>query len=570
MVDPVEQYCNDVLAGKIVAGKKIKQACKRHLNDLKKQRTKEFPYYYDPVETQKAIALIELLPKHDGGVLKMLPFQKFIIGSLYGWREVGTGYRRFRQAYISMSRKNGKTYLASGMAVNTLIGERLPERNRSIMFVANSAQQSRLGFDMMSDELAQASKKSSYIRKRVKIQKQAITDRESASKAVALASNTQSLDGMAGTLIIYDEYHAAKTRDVYNVMKSGQAQEPNALLAIISTAGVSPNVPMNDDYKRLSKVLTGKEKADRYFMAVWELDNKKEIYDQSKWEKANPIFADPLQRKVMTESIQGDVDEALEIGNIAPVLVKSFNMWQNASTNSYLSIADWQLGTLKDTPDINGRDCYVGLDLSRSNDLTAVSWLIPTGNEKFYVDAYAFVATHYGIRNKIKTDGVDYIALARKNECELTNLEDGTIDYRRVAEYIREYVGEHDLVVKGVCYDPYRMQVIEQDLLDQGLPLIKINQWPKILSAPTLMFKDQLLKGNIVHPDNKLLEYNVNNAVMKFDSNNNVILDKTKNSNKIDEVASIINTFVAGYDYYTKQERSKKLNEYYESGNFSF
>ncbi|AMV60123.1 prophage Lp3 protein 15, terminase large subunit [Pediococcus damnosus] len=570
MVDSAKEYCEKVLSGEIVAGKKIKQACQRHLNDLKKQRTKDFPYYFDVKQAQQAISLIELLPRHDGEKLKMLLFQKFILASIYGWREVETGYRRFRQAYISLARKNGKTYLASGMAVNTLIGEKLPKRNRSIYFVANSAKQSRLGFDMMSDGLQQVRKKYPYMRKRIKVQKQAITDLESGSKATALASKTNSMDGLAGTLIIYDEYHAAKTREVYNVMKSGQAQEPNALLTIISTAGTSPNVPMHDDYLRLSKVLNGKAKDDRYFIAIWELDDKKEVYDQSKWEKANPIFADPDIKQTMTESIQGDVDEATQIGNLAPVLVKSFNMWENANTNAYISLNDWKKHEIEKEPDLNNKEILFGLDLSVTGDLTAVSWLVPIGNNKFYVDSHAFVAKVFGLDQKSKTDGVDYRALAQAGECTITDEEDGTINYKQVFNYMREKVGNYNWIVKGVCYDPWRMSYMKDDLNMAGYPMIEVRQYQKFLSIPTTRFKQDLLKGNIVHTSNKLLGYNVNNAVLEYDSKNNPIISKTKHSNKIDEIASLINAYAVGYDYYEKQRKDKADNEFYSSDDFGF
>ncbi|AEV94895.1 terminase large subunit [Pediococcus claussenii] len=569
MIDSVKEYCLDVLANKIVAGQKIKQACQRHLDDLEKQSSKEFPYYFDIGQAEKAIKLIEMLPKTDGTSLKMLPFQKFIVGSLYGWREDGTGYRRFRQAYISMARKNGKTFLASGMAVNTLLGEKLPAKNRQIMFVANSSGQAHLGYDMLSSSLNQIRKQSKYIRDRVKVQKQAITDLNSDSKAVVLASDTKSLDGMAGTLIVYDEFHKSKTREVYNVMKSGQVKEPNALLTIISTSGLDLNVPMYQEYQTLSKVLAGKSKADQYFVAIWELDDKEEVFEQSKWEKANPLFGDEDVRKQMTTSIQSDVDLAVEQGNLTPVLVKNFNMWEQARSDSYIAVEDWNKG-LSSELDIHNRDVYFGVDLSKSSDLTAVSWLIPTQNGRFYVDSHAFVATKYGLDHKIKTDGIDYRSLERKGECSITKLESGVIDYDDVFNFMREMVGKYNLVVKGVCYDPWSFDYLLPDFEKAGYPLIEIRQGVKTLGIPTKRFKEELIKGNIKHSDNKLLAFNVNNAILKYDINNNPMIDKAKASNKIDEVGALMNAYTAGMNYFDEQEASKANNEFYESEEFSF
>ncbi|WP_353990030.1 terminase TerL endonuclease subunit [Pediococcus argentinicus] len=569
MTDAVTKYCKDVVAGNVMAGKKLIQACQRHLDDLQKQNTKSFPFYYDVEQANKAITLIEMLPKTDGTILKMLPFQKFIVGSLYGWREQGTGYRRFRQAYISMARKNGKTYIASGMAVNTLLGEKIPARNRQIMFVANSSAQAHLGYNMISSGLRQVRKQSKYIRDRVRVQKQAITDLDTDSSVVALASDTTSLDGLAGSLIVYDEFHASKTRDVYNVMKSGQSQEPNALLAIISTSGLDPNAPMSQEYEMLSKVLDGKQKADRYFVAIWELDDKEEVFDQSKWEKANPLFADPTVRKTMTTSIQADVDLAVEQNNLTPVLVKNFNRWEQAREDSYISIDDWNNATT-DKVDIRNHDVYFGVDLSKSSDLTAVSWLIPLKNGKFYANSHAFVATKYGLDQKIKTDGVDYRSLERKGECTITTLDSGVIDYDSIFEFIRTMVGEYNLVVKGVCYDPWSFDYLLPKFEEAGYPLIEIRQGVKTLGIPTKRFKEELLKGNIKHPDNSLLAYNVNNAILKYDINNNPMIDKSKASNKIDEIAALMNAYVAGMNYFEEREANKADNDFYTSEEFSF
>ena len=281
-------YVDDVLNGKIKACRKIQLACQRHVNDLERSKSADFPFYYDQDMADKAIRFIELLPKTDGSPLTMQPFQRFIIASLYGWREKETGNRRFDRAFISMARKSGKTYLASGMAALGLLMEKEPAMNRQVLFVSNALKQAKLGYNMLSSELRQIRQQSKAMRKRIKVQKQAITDNLTGSTAVALASDTGTLDGYAGTTIILDEWHEAKDRKVYNVLKSGQANEPNSLLAVVSTSGLNLNVPMHDEYLMLNDVLNGKIKADRYFVAIWELDDREEVYDEANWIKANP------------------------------------------------------------------------------------------------------------------------------------------------------------------------------------------------------------------------------------------------------------------------------------------
>ena len=284
------KYVDDVLSGKIVAGKKIRLACERYKRDLERSKSADFPYYYDEKMARKACQFVQMLPLTDGGKFHLAEYQEWIVSELYGWRVKETGERRYTQGMVSMARKSGKTYLAASLAAIGLMMENKPAKNRQVLFVSNALKQAKLGYNMLSSSLRQVQKTSRLVRHRVKVQKERITDLPTDSFATALASDTNTLDGYAGTTIILDEYAAAKDRKVYDVLKSGQAQEPNSLLLIISTSGLDLNVPMYAEYKMLSDVLAGKKQADRYFIAIWELDDRKEVTKPKTWIKANPIF----------------------------------------------------------------------------------------------------------------------------------------------------------------------------------------------------------------------------------------------------------------------------------------
>ncbi|MGA3439383.1 terminase large subunit [Lactiplantibacillus plantarum] len=558
------EYVDQVLSGQVLAGQKIKWACERFKRDLSRSKEDSFPFYYDEDKAAQAVKFIELMPKTDGSKLTMQPFQKWIISELYGWREKATGNRRYDRAFISMARKNGKTYLASGMAANGLLRERQPARNRQVLFVSNALKQAKLGYDMLSSGLRQVRKQSKYMRQRIKVQKQAITDLETDSQALALASDTSTLDGYAGTTVILDEWHEAKDRKVYNVLKSGQAQEDNSLLAVISTSGLNLNVPMHAEYDMLTDVLKGKTEADRYFVAIWELDDREEVYDQANWIKANPLFSEPHVKQRMTEKIQADVDLAIKQNNLIPVLVKNFNMWLQASEDSYISADDWAAGKLAKVPDLHNRDAYIGIDLSKSNDLTAVSWLIPIGNGQFYCDSHSFVGTKYGLDSKIKRDGIDYRSMERAGECSITRLDSGIIDYDELFDFVQKLVGKYNWKVKAVAYDPYNAQTLITKFEKLSYPLFEVRQGTKTLNIPTRNFRDQLYDDKIKHNGNKILVYAVNNAILKV-LNNGWQLDKARNSNRIDPIAALINAFVAGMDYYQESEDQQHAEDYYKT-----
>jgi phage terminase large subunit-like protein len=568
-MDKAVKYAEQVLSGKILANKKIKLACQRFKNELAKQKTKEFPYHYNSELAERVYKFIELLPTTDGKPLKLELFQCFILGNLYGWRLDSDDSRRFTRALLSFARKSGKTFIIACMGVVELLMEKEPARNRQILFTANGAKQAHLAFDMMTDQLNFIRNKSVYMRQRVKINKQRIADLESNSFAVPLATEHKpSIDGFDPSLAVIDEMHESKNSNILNSLKSGQVLNPNSLLAIISTAGYNLNSPFKKECDYAADILTGKQKADRYFVVIYSLDGKEEIYKPDMWIKANPLMSNDKLKKTMVEKIKSDLDIAVAQGKLNDVLVKNMNMFTQAKENSYISAEDWESAKMR-KPDLKNRDVHIGIDLSKSNDLTAVSWLVPIGNGRFYCDSHSFVGTKYGLENKIKRDGIDYVSMEKAGECSITRLDSGIIDYDSLVEYVQNLIGKYNWTVKAIAYDPYNAQTVITKFEKLNYPLFEVRQGTKTLNIPTRNFRDLLFDGKIKHSGNKILAYAVNNAIIKID-NNGWQLDKDKNSNRIDPIAALINAYVAAMNYYDNEEESKAKNEYYETATSLF
>ncbi|GFK25218.1 phage terminase large subunit [Tetragenococcus halophilus] len=563
----MNNYIEKVLSGELVAPEKIKNACQRHINDLERSKSEDFPYIFDEKQANKAIQFMELLPGTDGNTIKMLGFQKFIIGSLYGWRTKQGDLRRFNRALISMSRKNSKTYLASGIGANALIMEKEPAEGRQVLFTANSTKQARIGYDMLVNSLQAVSSKSKFMRQQLKIMQSKIVHKPSNSFAMALASETNTLDGFGATVAIRDEAHEAKTRKVENVLKSGMMNQKNGLLATITTAGLDLNVPLYEDYLLADRILKGLEEADRYFIAIWELDNEKEIHEQENWIKANPIFESEEIKKTMISAIQDDVQLALKQDNLNAVLVKNFNLWRQASEDSYLPAKDWNAVEVQPQP-IKGNPVYIGIDLSKTDDLTSVSWIVPVEG-KLYCDSHSFVATKYGLESKEKKDGLNYRKLEQEGECSITQLESGIVDYEQVFEFIQSLIEENELDLQGICYDPFNANSIISMAEKENYPMLEVRQGTRTLNVPTRTFREQVFAGNIVHPKNTILTHAVNNALTKED-NNGIQINKAKNSNKIDPIAALMNAYVFAMNHYENQERRVADNEFYKSDAFTF
>lgn len=566
------RYVEDVLTGKIVVGRKIKLACQRFKSDLKRSKNDEdFPYYYDENMARKACKFVQMLPLTNGGKFRLAEYQEWIVSELYGWRVKETGERRYTQGMVSMARKSGKTYLAASLAAIGLMMENKPAKNRQVLFVSNALKQAKLGYDMLSSSLRQVQKSSRLIRHRIKVQKERITDLPTDSFATALASDTNTLDGYAGTTIILDEYAAAKDRKVYDVLKSGQAQEPNSLLLIISTSGLDLNAPMYAEYQMLSDVLAGKKQADRYFIAIWELDDRKEVTKPKTWIKANPIFEIPSIKQRMAPKIKDDVNLGIAQDDLIPVLTKNFNMWLQAAENSYISVDDWDKAEIQ-KPNTAGCDVYIGFDMSKTNDLTAISWIIPIDG-RFYVDSHSFVGTKYGLDQKIKRDGFDYRIGEKRKECSITTLDSGVIDIDAVFDYLQNLINVNQWNVKAICYDPWNFNNIiakcERDF--PQIPLIEIRQGTLTLNVPTREFRDNLFQRKIIHSDNRLLRYSMINARIKEDNNGWQLQKKSRNSNsRIDPAAALMNAYVIARKYFSEHEQVTNANDYYTSDQFTF
>ncbi|MBS0953404.1 terminase large subunit domain-containing protein, partial [Lactiplantibacillus plantarum] len=307
MTDYVLDYCNAVLSGELVANEKIKLACKRELSDRKRiDNDDNFNYYFDNKQALKAIKFMSLIPKTDGTKLEMALFQKWIIGELYGWREKGTGNRRYNKAFISMARKNSKTYVASCIAIASLLLENKPAKNRQILFVSNALKQAKIGYEMASSELRQVVKLSPALRSTLDIKKKQITKLDDDSFIVPVAGKAETLDGFNPTTAIIDEYHQASNHAIYNVLKSGMGQQKNGLLCIISTSGFNLKGAMFDDYQVMADILNGKQENSRQFIGVWELDDREEVNDPDCWIKANPLFEVPAVKQLMAENLSND------------------------------------------------------------------------------------------------------------------------------------------------------------------------------------------------------------------------------------------------------------------------
>lgn len=553
-IDWALEYCSKVLRGDLIASRKIKQACQRHLDDLKRIANDDFLYKYSVKRANTVIRFIEMLPDiKTGNPNPLALFQKFIISMLYGWREKEKPVRRFHKAYISMARKNGKTILVSGIGSYEFLFGKNPEYSRQIYCTANSKDQAKIAFSMVVKQLNKVMERSELIRNRVRKVREELTDEGSYSVLRPLSKDTGSIDGFEPLVGILDEYHASKTTEMMEVLESGQMLLENALTLIISTAGFDLNAPMYTvEYPYITQILNGDRQDDNYFAFVAEQDSEDEVHDIKLWIKSNPLMEVEEMQPILEKNIKKKLDEAIAKDEINPTLTKNFNMWRASSTTSYINEADWK--ATEQTVDIMGSDVYIGIDLSRVDDLSAVSFIFPIGEEKFHSNSHAFVATKGSLEAKIKRDKIDYRKLERQGYCSITKLESGIIDFNQIIDYIIHYAEENDLTIKAICYDPYNSQMFLAEIENRQLPweLFEVRQGVKTLNDPTKDYRLQIYDRKMSHAVNPLLDIAVHNAVLKED-NDTIMINKRLNREKIDPIVAMMDAHTEAMYYYKNE-----------------
>ena len=572
MIDHVQKYIDAVESGDILVCEKIQMAIDRHKKDIERSKRDDFPYYYEPKYTQNIVKFISMLPDPKSGKPnKLALFQKFILGMLWGWRRKKDNTKRFRKAYLSLARKQGKSLIVSGIALYCLIYERNPRQARQIYATANKRDQAKIVFTMVKSQLKALRGKSKAIQKFTKVLQNELTTTDD-SFMRPLSADADTLDGLDTLLGIFDEYALSKTTEMMDVIETSMGQQIEPLTIIISTASSKLNYPMYSiEYQYVTKLLKEEVVGDEYLALCWEQDNAKEVADTDMWIKSNPLMELSEQKERLTESKKRLLNEGKAKGNISNVLTKEFNLWVQSSQESYMNEEEWLAAIAPDyikNTDLTGREIYIGVDLSRVNDLTSISWVIPIREEsKFFVDSYSFVANRGGIEAKEKEDKTPYRQYEQAGYCTISSSPDGLIDYHDLVNWLTDFIESNNFELKGIFYDPYNAGNVITDLAKfYEKELIEVRQGLITLNVPTKQFRTDVIKGKTVHSNNPLLNRAIRNAITK-ENNDTIMIDKAMNRNKIDPLDALINAYTqAMYHDFDEED----INELIERGEYGF
>ena len=524
------KYAHDVLSGKIVAGHYIKQACRRHLNDLSRKDV-----YFDVAAAKSIVLWFKFIPITDGKDVGrptvLLPWQIFIVCSLVAWKFTDTGLRKYKYAYIQVGRKNGKSTLAGGLTLYYMYKSGY-FRPRAYS-VATKKDQAKELWSAAHTMI----RLSPRLRTIFDARANDIVYPEKSGHFKPLASDSNSLDGLNPLMANLDECHAIKDRNLYGVMVSAFGAQPEGLMLTITTAGTILDGICTDLNKAGKTVLDGTVEQDSYFYAIYEID-KEDIPnwdDERLWIKSNPGMGyQPLTSYLRERCIESKLSSEEKIN----FLTKHLNLFVSGY-DKWLDIYEVKAcrDNSLDIKDYYGKEVYAAIDRSRIHDLTSLCLLFPTSNggaDAFWKNLLPkptmLGATSYlqEVYRKALDDG------------SLTLIDNKTIRDEHIKDVLRWLC--ENFKVKMIGYDPWHLSEIAEDLGEEGegLPMVSVSQGTGNMSEPAKKLEG-LIKESTFRYNDSLFEFACSCAIAKFTDQNNmkVVRDNDK-TDKIDPLISAI------------------------------
>lgn len=547
-MDRATEYAKRVVANEVVAGKPHIQACQRHLNDLKKQDTKEFPYIWRPEKSEEILDFAETLTIAEGEEprpLKLYDFQCFDLGVPFGWYNA-RGYRRFRRSYKSKARQNGKTF-ENGIQGTYIAG--FGGYNYGKLFTAATkwaqaklAWEEMMKFIQIDEDLSDLFKVQEY--------KTLITALTTNCSIEALSKDRSLDEGFRAIYNSIDEIHQHKDNSIYKALYNGTRALNETLNSMTTTRGRDLNSFCYEMDTYCLNILNGTVIAEDFFVDIYTLDAGDDPFDESVWIKSNPLLA---RTEGGIETIKTDAQTAKDMGGseLADYLTKCMNMWVQRSDNQYIDVEAFKkCGSKRTLEDFRGQPCYVGIDLSSGGDLTTLNLEFPfisLGRQKFYFYSHSFMP-RARLEEHIKSDLAPYDIWENEGWVTVTGGKmDFKNDYKYIVKHLRDLKETYELDFLGIGYDPHNADGFLADLEEFGCPLTMITQSARFLNDATVDLQLLIRNGDIEYDErNALFIWSFVNAKTVNNSFGEIKVDKEPNARtrRIDPVDAAIDSHV--------------------------
>lgn len=592
-------YARAVVAGERPAAKRQIQACERHLRDLARARTVEFPYYFDADEAANRIAFFAHL-RHSKGrewagqPLVLRPDQQFTIGSLFGWKRASDDLRRFTTSYKQTPKKQGKSTEAGGVGLQLAFFD--GEDGAYVPCAATKKDQARIVFG----EALNMVRRSPDLSKRLKWLSNVIYHEGTTSKMEPIGADEDTLDGINPSGAILDEWHAHKTRGVTEQIEESMGTRPQPLLYGITTPGFDKQTICYEKYTYACGVLDGTIVDETYFVFIADCDEVDDWQSPIAWAKSNPGLGavgvwlwqgvsvedaqqrlDDMRQEALIE-VNGDprvadrlvaqrVGGSVKLRDLvsrakkaafSPAAQNTFKrfrlgLWTEQSVRA-IDMAAWDAcrgpkSWQEMRQELQPRLAFGGLDLASTQDIAGLGFVLPATDDP---EAYDLIP-HLFIPEK---------RLASRQERErlesfvaqraLEKTAGHTIDYGHVRQRMRE---TRDAVrdLRHVGYDPWNATKFADDCAtEDGFVMVEVRQGTISMGEPTKKFLDLVADGKIRHGGHPVLRWMAQNLAVKTDDNGNLKPDKKRSAEKIDGIVALIIALACALRAKPKRKRS--------------
>lgn len=530
-------YARGVLDGSIIACKKVRMACERFFRDLERsERDPSWPWIFDRAKAERPILFMEryLAPsKGDYDGFQLMGWQVFCEANLYGWVHRETGLRRYNEGLIIVGRGNGKSTMVSGNAVYGVCKD--DERGADVYLLANSKEQAGIVFNECGTQI-----KNSKIASRFRVLRNAIFYDSTNGSIQHRASDSRKLDGLNPSMAIFDELHGFLNFKLINVIKRGMNKRRQPLALYITTMGTVLDGPLMHFYALFTDAMVpGKlrdDVADRMFTFICELDEDDDINDSSKWIKANPSIGVLLD----LEQLKGDWERCKHIPQErSDFICKQLNIFTN---NAEAKFVDFEVlkrnNRVIDESTLLGRDCWGGFDLSMTEDFTAAALEFVLDDGGLYWLGHTWIPEKKVLADNEK---IPYYEWAMQGL--LTIVPGEYVRYELVQQWFREQSKKYQ--IRSIGYDPANAMRLVQSMQADGLTLNVVRQGPLTLNAPMKNMREILLDGKLVHNNNPLSRWYLDNIKIRQGTRDaeheNWLPSKASRYSKIDGFAALLN-----------------------------
>ena len=483
-------------------------------------------------------------------------FQKAFIEALYGIKRKSNGYRRFTESWFEVPRKNGKTTIQIPFALWGLI----EEKGAEIYVASSSYKQSRRLWDEVNSARVKSPALSKRIEKRLNPQCDMYYEKND-SHFYALSKNTKTQDGFNSSMNIIDEMHALPA-EVYSILKQATANTRQPITSMIGSAGTVRGGLFDTKYEYYEKILNKTIEDDTILIVIYELDDPEEMWDETKWTKANPglgVIKKYEYLRDMVKKSESDITALLE------TQVKDFNII-GVSSDAWLTAATINAGAygpydhqMIDDPvqreeflkQFDNQTVIGGFDLSQIGDVTAFSILLfDIDNQVVINKSMYWITTTFLESEDAKSSGVPWKAWINSGFVRIST-EENRINYHDVADYVLDEFLKHGYYFQYINYDRWSASYLVTELSQMGWKdkrcLIPTAQGSKTMNQPMQLFESLMKDGKHCYLNNPVFKWMLTNVAAKRDDHGGIAPIKVnlKRANKIDGPVTVLNAYVS-------------------------